>query len=207
MAVCRMQCAFGADTGLPRDRFVITPHFRTSFGADTGDDVDALAEDLATGLLNFVGNGTGREIVARAYSAQDPPPNLPLAVAIRNPNGFVASTLPRELALCLSFYSEFNLPRRRGRLYVPVPLLSTGTTAGVRPSGTMIEKMQTLVPLFTGLGGADVDWCVYSRADDEARPVTNVWIDDEWDAQRRRGLASTARWQTTTDEAGTPITP
>jgi hypothetical protein len=28
------------------------------------------------------------------------------------------------------------------------------------------------------------------------RPVSNAWVDDEWDTQRRRGLKGTTRQQT-----------
>jgi hypothetical protein len=34
---------------------------------------------------------------------------------------------------------------------------------------------------------------VYSRREKVARPVTNYWVDDEWDTVRSRGLRSSTR--------------
>jgi hypothetical protein len=38
-----------------------------------------------------------------------------------------------------------------------------------------------------------LDWTVASTVDKVARNVTNYWVDDEWDIQRRRGYRGTTR--------------
>jgi hypothetical protein len=200
--ILRMQCALGGDSALPRDRFVITPHFNVGQTFEAAD-ADALAEDLATGLATWMTNAAtaNREITVTAYDAQGTKPVLPIGSAVRNAGVNPASTWPREIACCLSYYSGRNSPRYRGRIYVPiVAALPGNVTLGVRPSTLARDNVAALVPLLTGLGGTNVDWVVYSRVDDTARPVTNWWVDDEWDVQRRRGLRSTARTAGTATE-------
>ena len=208
MPVYRMQVSWGADGGLPRDRFVITPHF--SDAGSVANDPQGLCDDLADALVGWRGtfSGVSREVLVKAYdaehvsTAQDP--GVPLGEAIREPNAFPQSATPRELAVCLSFYSERNLPRRRGRLYVPGPFVFGSGVSVARPSDAHRAIVAGLVPIFTGLGGADVDWVVWSRRDRVARPVTHWYVDDEFDVQRRRGLRSTTRTVGTTEEAGLP---
>jgi hypothetical protein len=197
----RLQVAFQSDTTFPRDNVVITPHFETK--VDPTPNADQLCEDLATALSAWQAPTAGRQVVVRAYDAQGTPPVFPIGEAIRNLGVTVATASPREVALCLSFYSERNRPRQRGRLYIPFGVSSTGSP-GLRPTTTQRQKIADLVPIFTGLGGIDVDWSVYSRTDDTARPVTNWYVDDEWDIVRSRGMRPTARTEGTTTEAAAP---
>jgi len=196
MPVYRLQCSFGADSPLARDRFVITPHFNVAL---PGADVDALCEDLADALDTWDSSAT-REIVVKGYDAQGTVPVFPVGDAVRSPGVFPLSNSCRELAVCLSFFSERNRPRQRGRLYIPMPLFTGAATAGVRPAAAYLTKVADLVPIFTALGGTDVDWCVYSPTDNMARTVTDWWVDNEWDIMRSRGLRSTDRTVGTTGE-------
>lgn len=191
MPIYRMQVAFGADTSFPRDRVVITPHFDDK-GALTNPD--SLCEDLADKMRLFTGGG--REISVKAYEVTDIRSGPPKGEAIRDVGLFPASPMPRELCICLSYYAGTNTARKRGRLYIPA--LMVGTTATARPTITQRNLVATLVPYFSGLGGADVDWVVYSRRDSIARKVSNYWIDDEWDIQRSRGMRPTTRTEATT---------
>lgn len=188
-----------ADTALVRDRVVMTPHFND---VGIGTDPDTLCEDLATALQTYFLPANGREISVTAYDAQGTPPVLPQGNAIRNVGLAPVSSSPREVALCLSFYAGTNTPRRRGRLYIPYFAISTSSAGGPRPGSVDRTKVGALVPILTGLGGTDVDWCVYSRVDDTPHAVTNWWVDDEWDTQRTRGLRSTTRTVGTTSEGG-----
>jgi hypothetical protein len=71
-------------------------------------------------------------------------------------------------------------------------------TTSARPTSAVRNRVAELVPILAGLGGLDVDWVVYSRVTDTARKVTNWWVDDAWDIQRRRGLRPTTRTEGTT---------
>jgi len=198
MPLWRMQVSIAADGPLARDRFVITPHFNDTL---PGSDPQGLTSDLADALETWGGFVGTREIKVTAYDAQGTPPVYPVAETIKNANMAPPTFCPRELALCLSFYSQRNLPRQRGRLYIPATFLPLGANgAQLRPSGGSRDKVAALVPIFTGLGGTDVDWVVYSRLDNQPRSVSNWWVDDEWDIIRSRGMRPTTRTSGTVSE-------
>jgi len=211
VAIFRMQCSFAADSALPRDRFVITPHFRDRGGDPlSGDNPQGLADDLCEGLRVWLGtlNNPAREINVRVYNAEHisspSDPGFPLGEATVNAGVAPGSVVPRELAVCLSFYGDRNVPRRRGRLYIPATFLTTSALSGARPATAVRDAVGALVPVLTGLGGIDVDWGVWSRADRAFHSATNWFVDDEFDVQRRRGLRPTTRTAGTTTEAGIP---
>lgn len=197
MPVLRLQTSFGADSPDARDRFIITPHLNdTALGADA----DQLCADWADTLLGWMPPPL-RQIEVTAYDAQGTPPVFPIGHAMRNAGLFPESSCPREVAVCLSFYSERNLPRQRGRLYIPMPLLLNAFSVGsARPTVPLMEKVLNLAEGLSNLGGVDTDWSVYSRVDDEARAVSNAYVDDEWDTIRSRGLRPTTRATSTHDE-------
>jgi hypothetical protein len=213
--IIRAQISFGADSALPRDRFVITPHFRVTDidPAPGGPDAQALADDLRDGIAGIIAvtPTPSREVIVKLYDAEHVStpgsPGFPLAEASSALNVYPASGIPRELAVCLSFYNERNLPRRRGRLYIPLALLIGTSVSGSRPSAGTRDAVGLFVPVFTGLGGANVDWGIWSRADRVFRPATHWYVDDEYDVQRRRGLRATTRTVGTTEEAGAVVTP
>src|SRR3954453_552476 len=113
MAIYRMQVSFGADADTPRDRFVITPHFKVTLSPTP----QQLTDDLAAALGTWLGNL--REGEVKAYDAEGTKPNPPLAIKTVNKGLVPAGTKPRELCLCLSFYGDANTKRKRGRLYFP----------------------------------------------------------------------------------------
>ena len=193
MACYRLQTSFQCDTAFPRDRIVINPVFNDTSG---GTGTENLVEDLVNGLDSILSTFTG-EIQCRAYDAEAEPPVYPDATFTKRPGAFQTTAYPRELAVCLSFYSEHNRPRTRGRLYLPAFLVNT--SQGLRPQG-YLPRINQLVDLFTNLGGMDVDWSIYSQVDGRAMKVTNWWVDDEWDVIRSRGLRATKRDLGTTSE-------
>ena len=185
------KCAFNVGSDLPRDVMMINPCFRR---APALTDMDGLASDLATVLDTWAGTGQFK-ISVRFYDLEGTKPVYPDGVATKN-SGITTSAIAvnREVALCLSFYADHPAPRRRGRLYLPYALLGAGASSmAERPTTSQRTKASGLVAGFAGLGGADVDWIVWSRADHAAHTVTNWWVDDEWDVQRRRGLKATTR--------------
>jgi|SRR3954468_486110 hypothetical protein len=186
MSIWRAQIILGADGPLPKDRMILTPHFK-----HTGPtiDVDGLCQDLVNGISTLTGNF--REVRVKMYDAEAAKPVFPSADKQKNTGLFPAGTTPRELCLCLSYYADTNRPRRRGRLYLP--MFMVGGAAGLRPTTTQQTTAGGIVPVLSGLGGIDVDWVVWSRRDNAAHTVTNWYVNDEWDIQRRRGLRETAR--------------
>lgn len=196
MPIWRLNVETYGDSVLPRDAMTITPHFNDG---GVGSDPQGLCDDLADAMVTYW--STARQVEVTAYDAQGTPPVVPQGYAIRNAGVAPASLWPREVAVCLSFFSEFNRPRLRGRLYVPVaPMPGQAAYHGGRPGTDCRQKVGDLAPILQDLGGLDVDWCVYSRVDDEARAVTDWWVDDEWDTIRSRGLRATTRLTGTTSE-------
>lgn len=195
MPIYRAQLAVWLDTDLPRDQIIITPHFDDH---GVGSDPQGLAEDLANGYASWMLGG--KHVTCKMYVATGAPPHYPVAEAEVNPGGQANSACPREVACCLSFYSERNVPRRRGRLYMPCAALGS-PAATLRPPGTLMTQVGQFATVLKDLGGPDVDWVVWSRKDQQARPVTNWYVDDEWDTVRSRGLRPTTRVTGTTSEA------
>jgi hypothetical protein len=186
MAANRFQVSAAGDSILPRDRFVNTLYFE-----DIGtSDQDGLCLDLAHIFDSFWYSPGNREIVVKSYEV-GPPPNFPIGEAILNPGLAPISGCPREVSLCLSFYAGQNVPRKRGRIYLSIAAASI--VPGVRPSGTVTAKALALGDKFAALGGADVSWNVHSHTTGEDHEVSNVWVDDEWDTVRSRGLRATTR--------------
>jgi hypothetical protein len=127
------------------------------------------------------------------------PPNYPFAEVVWNmgaaPSG---NPLPSEVAICLSMQGPrsagFPQARRRGRVYIG-PLADGNNTAG-RPtaasSTALANNVLTLKNTINALpSGASL--AVWSGVDSAAVEVTNGWIDNAFDTQRRRGLAWTSR--------------
>ena len=194
MPLIRAQVEVAADSTKPEDKFVLTPWFNQGGVAEAGGtDWAGLANDLATGISNWLVSPASREVRVKLYNMDDPaPPHFPQADVVKNTGLAPASPYPRELAVCLSFYAQRNLPRQRGRLYVPAALINVSPVAA-RPTSSHMSRVAALVPVLSGLGGVDIDWVVYSRMDRTRRTVTNWYVDDEWDQQRRRGLVATTR--------------
>lgn len=130
-----------------------------------------------------------------------------------------ATNMPSEVAVCVSFRnaSEASVPvaQRRGRAYIGPFISSVSTNEGdgiTRPSATLLN---TIRGRFAALRSDVVEtWVVYSRPFAgrgvivrpnkpdlpalPARPgaayvIDQVWTDDAFDTQRRRGEPAAAR--------------
>lgn len=184
MSVFRAQISVQLDTALPRDAITMNPHF-------FGTDASALASALKANILSLGLIGNNVPFSVKLYDAQKAPPNLPLATASQAGTGPLVTAVPREVALCLSFYSTYNRPRYRGRIYVPATMLGGATS--LRPTGAQITQCMKWADAFkSGLPAAH-NWVVFSPTDNVSRGVSNYFVDDEWDTVRSRGLRSTTR--------------
>src|SRR3954454_23607146 len=126
MAVYRVQLQFPYDSALPRDVVSINPHYN-------GSDPAAIASALKANLLAYTPTAD-KPWTIKVYDAKKPPPSFPLATQQNNattPN----SGIPREVAVCLSYYAVYNRPRFRGRLYLPTSWFTS--VVNVRPSGAV----------------------------------------------------------------------
>lgn len=113
--------------------------------------------------------------------------------------------LPLEVSLCGSYQGSdaIALPpaRKRGRLYIgPLSTGAMSTVAGGEnaPSsdfrGTLGAALKALAGKSSGNGGAlTANWCVHSRASNAFSVISQGWVDNAWDTQRRRGERATVR--------------
>lgn len=197
----KAQIGVQMDSNLPEDWMYVTPHFSDTVHDPV--DVPGLASALSTALTGYL-SATSVYSVVKIYRDVKTTPNYPLATVYGGvPTTVAASAVPRELALCLSYYGGFNRPRFRGRLYLPAQwLIWAGGSAslGKRPTATQQGKVQNFVlqVLAHASVSAKATWTLRSERDDNHADVTNYYVDDEWDIQRRRGTKPTSRI------AGTP---
>jgi hypothetical protein len=175
---------FPQDGALARDMVTVNPHF-------FGDNADALVNALKANLLAWTGTAPA-SFTIKAYDAMAPAPSYPLAVA--EVIGTVpGNDRPREIALCLSYYTGFNRPSYRGRLYLPTRWL-TGQ-CGQRPSATQkTEALSFGQNVLSKNLPPSHNWVVFSKKYNKSMGgVSNIWVDDEWDTVRSRGLRPTSR--------------
>lgn len=133
------------------------------------------------------------------YNLADPKPRAPVReetwAFLAAPSG---SPLPSECAIVLSFQapklSGVPQPRRRNRIYVGP--IETGRVDG--DGRINVGTTQTISDAAADLRTAsqaatDWTWFVYSPTSGQGEPVTDGWVDNAWDTQRRRGVSSTIR--------------
>lgn len=87
--------------------------------------------------------------------------------------------------------------RRRGRIYLgPFGQTVLGTTAVTsdRPLAAAVTAIaNAATALATATAGAVVPWVIYSPTNGSGAVVTDGWVDNAFDTQRRRGVAATSR--------------
>lgn len=121
------------------------------------------------------------------------------------------SDMPCEVALCGSMRGPqafdqaqdevaAHPARRRGRIYWGPFLAETTVGDPPRPSTDLVADVaEAMVGLRSAWAGVTCFLGVYGRASTTpARapiftPVDEIWCDNEWDTQRRRGLKATTR--------------
>jgi hypothetical protein len=145
----------------------------------------------------------GANASLKVYNIADPTPRAPVYESILPISGDAAASsyLPLEVAICLSFQADqiSGVPqaRRRGRVFLggfgivaspgdtdQFPQVDSIVTAAIASEAT---------DLATGLLADGWVWSVFSRVNNSSAPVSNGWVDNEFDTQRRRGVLATAR--------------
>jgi hypothetical protein len=173
-------------------------------GADTHTSVTA----LTTALKNFYDQlrpHVGFSSIAqnlhevKFYDLPGVKPNYPFATTTWNfGTAPVGNPYASECCVCLSFQGQktpgFPQSRRRGRLYIgpcsdAIALAGRPVAATVTGVSTQAGLFKTAVSAITG----DVKWAVWSVRDQLAVEITDGWVDNAWDIQRRRGILPTAR--------------
>lgn len=211
----RAQVTLALSAGLPEDYPTNTFYFDGDDGAGNTDATyhSAIQTLLTTFYQQIDGQCLGAQVVGPAhvklYDMRDPLPRVPeyeFDISL-TPN--VTDCLPSEVALCLSFQAEQqsgqSQRRRRGRVFIgPVPANRVSIVNGQsRPDSTIITTLANEAAAMengTALVTGSMKWAVYSpttdltsTVDDAFNDVTDGWVDNAWDTQRRRGPKATTR--------------
>jgi hypothetical protein len=202
MSRIRVQVITRRANDIPRDFIVNTLHFRVDPVWDPlvdGPNWTSLATDVRNVFLNL------RQGVPVEYGAEvkvyDLDQDLPREVKGRAAWDIFANRAgtpgPREVALCLSFRGDRNIPRKRGRIFLGP---YNNASCSEKPSNGLMANAVAIATGLAGIGGVDIDWCVRStfpkQAGDQGGtmvPIQASWCDDEWDTIRSRGFRSTIR--------------
>lgn len=206
----RAQAIWQAKSGLPEDRFVTSWAFvRQAIGnINLETQLNEVAERLrefwlepATGtfaVCDYLPKAiTAQGLQIRCYALADEPPREPHVYDFETGRGATDAVFPWEVATCLSFYADRNLPRRRGRVFLgPLTLKARVELDGV--VRTSDDFRADLVYSANRLAhergiGDEMQWAVLSPTDGEIRPVTNGWVDDAFDTMRKRGQEPSVR--------------
>lgn len=197
-------------SGLPEDVAVNTLYFVDGSPDPIVGTMNSIATQINT-AWGFLDNFRGAQLLDTAgmslkiYDQTAPPNSSP--VGVYGPYNLGAPTavdnLPLEVAAVCSFQGAIiagtNRARRRGRNYIG-PLNTTALAAGdsTTPpalSAGMITALRDYMSALwdTNSAANPSTWSVYSRADDAMVTITNGWVDNDFDTQRRRGKRATTR--------------
>jgi hypothetical protein len=207
--IIRTQVVFQGASQLPEDRFINTFHFRHVDGSPGIDSADLAEIDARlTAFYNTPGpsgNSISKylsgEIVKtseaaqfRSYDLGEAHPREPHITTWTPAATADAARLPTEVAICGSFYGSRNIPRQRGRVYIgPLALGALDQSTGRPHSAARVAIAESLE--YLAESGTLLDWVAYSTVNPAGSSVsvTDGWVDNAFDTQRRRGIEATAR--------------
>ncbi len=200
MPVVSAQLTAPMVSGNPADAITNTLWFNSATEGDAVTDtitpLKALWNQMTFSWSNLVAQN-GHTI--KLTNIDDPQPRYPFYEETWNlssvPTGAPA---PTEVSICASFQGDrvsgTAQARRRGRIYVgPLKASLIGTDG--RPTSGALSQISAQTEDFYDdcLAMAESDWGVYSRVGAIFTPITNGWVDNEFDTQRRRGRVATSR--------------
>jgi hypothetical protein len=213
MAIYRAQFTIPYFTNLPTDVVVNDWHFSWSVSNPNTGDYEELRDRLIAFYDGVYSGGLGGEVMApwcrpadaslKIYNINDPTPRAPRweGPAALADNRVASSGIPLETAMCMSFQGDplSGTPqaRRRGRIFIGGLGAATDggdTTSFPEPDPTLVTSTLTAAETLWALGDPlGWIWIVYSRVNGTGAVVSNGWIDNAWDTQRRRGNAPSSR--------------
>lgn len=198
MLLYRAQCSLVMDSGVPADAVTNTLYFTAdsvSDLSDVSDQIELMYREVEIRLSSLIAL-TGHEI--KYYSMLDPEPRAPVATDPFSLSATSSTAGIRETAICMSFQGDKvsgePQARKRGRIYLG-PLAESNSDNQGRPNQFILQDVQDAGAglLAASDAAAAWTWVVYSPTSGLTHNVTNGWVDNEFDTQRRRGRPATAR--------------
>lgn len=159
-------------------------------------NLSAFYQGIDVFMSSLVRSSAGLELVS--YARSDAKPRAPIMTDTYSLSPGGTAPLPTEVALCLSFQaakvSGSPQARRRGRVYLPFMDEERNHTDG-RPTAGLVSGVAAEAAAFLAASDAAAAWSwhVYSTVGLFGAVVTDGWVDNEWDTQRRRGRKATSR--------------
>jgi hypothetical protein len=169
---------------------------------------------VLTPMSRYIGNAINRSVipVIRIYDVTAHLGGTPAGspVAMRDFGTALtpaasATDLPSEAAVAVSFQADYlgdvefgpsTRPRARdrARIYLgPLNLTAAATTLGICRPDTDLRTNLAESAARLARGGPLAQLVVWSRKGGTTKQVKNVWVDDAFDTQRRRGQAPTGK--------------
>lgn len=196
-------------TNLPTDVMTNTFHWTelTPMGLEAAADAATpkladFYEAVYAGSLAMASYMQPANAIVNWYDLSQPAPRAPYTLPLGSTVTEAASNMPTEVACVLSFQGDpvSGVPqsRRRGRIYLGglnhgaiaqgdaslFPQFTTAFTAGVA-NGASTHLL--------GAGITGLRWSVWSPTTNTAVEITNGWVDNSPDTQRRRSVDPTVR--------------
>jgi hypothetical protein len=194
--VYKFQISMPVDDMLARNRISNTVCFQHVTGGIDDAGLEDICSDLVAMYQTRYHNAVN-EIMCKAYDT-DAKPNYPRAEVSVNAGVAWTSSLPREIALCLSFAGEHRGNKsERGRVYLSPDIDPTITTYSNRPSQAQLDWALDFYRVsnesFPDIGGIDWKFGIYSPTYQKFTQSQQSWVNDDWDVQRRRGFRENTR--------------
>lgn len=211
----RVLAVWHGRSGLPEDVYVNTFVFKDDQAlgravsiSQARNAVFEFYNNLWGGLIAplksyLAGRTLSGELTIKVYDLSEPPPRPPDELTYTMAGLAAGESLPSEVAVCGSYYAERNVPRQRGRIYIGPLAINAMTSPTTAPSRPFLGLRNVLKDGMQALAGRDAtypSWCVLSTVPAPAQPggpqarvITNGWVDDAFDTQRRRGEAALGR--------------
>jgi hypothetical protein len=208
--IIRASVIFHNVSNLPADRFVNTFHFTGAANDTTYQGIAGLLRDFY--WTNYQANSLDHWFSPviyypelRMYDLNESDPRTPHgptdAQAWRtgwSPGG--SQALPNEVAVTLSYYTDKNAPRKRGRLFIgPLSTMALETPSASHPDARVDDGLRAAVnasayALAHQLVVPNVEWVLLSpTAGGSAGAVQKGWCDDAFDTIRKRGAKASVR--------------
>lgn len=213
MPLIRATVNFVTRSGIPRDNFTNTLWFDDTVEeglVDAAEDLLPIIQAFYTDVFdsiscaNYVAfGGDTTSVFVDFVDWSQPTPRVPYRLNFGSSAWtYGVSVIPTEVTAVLSFQAA-ELPgarqeRRRGRIYIPGVRDSwlTQASAGAYPTfnNTVLTNLTTGAETLQAAAIANLrPWVVYSRVLGTAADVTNGWVDNSPDTQRRRSVDAASR--------------
>lgn len=204
----RAQVILQGQSGLPRDRFVNSWAFEGTGATITDAELDTVRSRLiefytvapgtASPLTSFISRAVKPSVIIRLYRLSQTPPRTPIESVHTWNISQTGTALPNEVAAVLSFFNTVNVKRRRGRLYIGPLAAMAGVwdTDDVKIDTALRTTLAGAANRLAAYGLSSTSgphWSILSQRDGNLKLVTDGWIDNTFDTQRRRGVRSNLR--------------